>query len=421
MGDSDDPRLRYNRQLRRLDEDHDNGLIQTNDYEAIREFVLSHDPDNLQYNGEDRSYNTLVNYVSKLSKMARISDVPITKIDEQQLAKFFEDIHHGDIEGVKPGGVSKGTVRNYQNISRKFYEYHDDLGVDRENISVYKADKGGPDPREVFTLEDIMNIREVIDNPRDKALVDLLFFTGQRVRVVQTLKIRDIDLEAGEFIMPDAEGLKGADEVARRKPLLRAKKAVADWMQYHPTGKDNDYLITQRPKTSRGEPGSELTLSSIQHALNKHVDAAGIDKPANPHNFRHAFATVAKLHYEMDESTIKWMMGQVKDSSIFETTYQHLTDEDQIVKARESMGLTEEDTEETWTPEECDVCGELLHPDAKACPNCGSVIAPDARAIVDQKAEEEKEQAESVEAFGEAELITALLKKNPELAEHLDL
>lgn len=421
MGDSDDPRFRYDRQLRRLDERHEDGVITSDDYEAIREFVLSHDPDNLQYKGEGRSYNTLINYLSKLSKMARISDVPLTDMDESELAVFFEDIHRGTIDGVKSGGLSKGTVRNYQNIARKFYEYHDELGVDRENISVYKQDKSGPDPREVFTLKDVMDIRDAIDNPRDKALVDLLFFTGQRVRVIQTLKIRDIDLEAGEFIMPDADGLKGADNVARRKPLLRAKKAVADWMQYHPTGEDDDYLITQRPKTSRGEFGSQLTQASIRHALEKHVDAAEIDKPAKPHNFRHAFATVAKLHYEMDESTIKWMMGQVKDSSIFETTYQHLTDEDQIVKARDAMGLTEEDTDQTWTPEECDVCGELLHPDSKACPNCGSVIAPDARAIVNQKADEEKQTSASLEDVGAAELAKALVEKNPELLEDLDL
>lgn len=88
----------------------------------------------------------------------------------------------------------------------------------------------------------------------------------------------------------------------------------------------------------------------------------------------------------MDPSTIKFLIGHAQDSTVMETTYQHLTDEDHINAARRktSSGRDAEEKEGALTPETCPTCKENLPPQAKACPNCGQVFTPDAQGTKQQ-------------------------------------
>ena len=122
----------------------------------------------------------------------------------------------------------------------------------------------------------------------------------------------------------------------------------------------------------------------MRAALRKIADRAGVDKPPNPHNFRHYFVTTCKRDYGMDDATIKHLIGHGQGSRIMETTYQHLNDEDHIEAAEVAAGIREEEDESPLTPQVCPTCAEQLDPGAKACPGCGTVFAPNAKTVEDE-------------------------------------
>jgi hypothetical protein len=253
----------------------------------------------------------------------------------------------------------------------------------------------------------------------------LLLYTGQRIRAIQTLRIKDVDLDSGEYrLNTDADGLKGADIVGKRRPLLGAENAVRDWLDKHPTGQPDDYLITALPMANRGGgsggDGDYLSSAAIHRRLNKIVDSAGVDKPANAHNFRHYFVTLAVREFDLDPATIKHLIGHRKDSVVMETTYQHLTDDDHIRAAREGTdaGREPEPKDGGLTPETCPVCNEPLAKAAKACSRCGQVFTPDARSAKETVEEAIHEGAKEATSNAEREAVDAVrdyIKEHPEI------
>jgi integrase/recombinase XerD len=191
------------------------------------------------------------------------------------------------------------------------------------------------------------------------------------------LSVRDISRRKG-YVSEALLGGRGSlpPEVVE---LLGAKRAVHDWLEYHPESDDSEaFLITPKKDHPWANTGEQLSQSTIRKTFKKIADEAGVDKPPNPHNFRHYFVTMCKRHYNMDDATIKHLIGHGEGSTVMETTYQHLTDEDHIKDAEVDFGVREEQDESPFTPPVCPTCGDNLAPDAKACEGCGTVFTPDA-------------------------------------------
>ena len=199
------------------------------------------------------------------------------------------------------------------------------------------------------------------------------------------LRLRDIDLDNAAFYLnEDAGDLKGANG---KRPLLYAEKAVREWYNQHPCADPEAHFITHRYDWDNKpySAGERLDGSTIYRQLQRIGERAGVEKPMNAHNFRHTFVTVCKRNYGMDNDTIKRLIGHRPDSNIMEATYSHLTDDDVIAAAEQSVGIREDEPESPLTPEICDICGEPVPtPNAKACPSCGTVFTPDAKAATDK-------------------------------------
>jgi integrase len=316
------------------------------------------------------------------------------------------DMANGDAEIAPADGYSKGSVGQYQSALKAFYRYHD---VDPEQIPVFAPDKTTVDERDMFTVDEVQAMRDAISSPRERCLFELLAYTGQRIRAIQTLRVKDIDLQAGVlYLNENADGLKGS---SGKRPLLGAEAYVHRWLDYHPTGEPDDYLITPAA-TGGGTPGDMLTQDTIRYHLRKIADDAGIDKKVHPHIFRHYFTTIAKRDYDLDDAYIKHLRGDAPGSNVMETTYRHLSDDDAIDHAAAKF-RGEEPEQESPLPEICPTCGENLESNAKACSSCGDVFTLDAKSVQDQIEDdinqdyretdpEDMETAELLDAFDEA-------------------
>ncbi|MBM3859778.1 MAG: site-specific tyrosine recombinase XerD [Verrucomicrobia bacterium] len=142
---------------------------------------------------------------------------------------------------------------------------------------------------------------------RDKAMLELMYATGLRVTEAATLKINDINQEAG-FLRALGKGSK--------ERIVPVGKQAIEWLRR--------YLTEARPhfgKTppARGEVflstrGTPLSRKTIWHHIKKYTRAAGITKNITPHTLRHSFATHL-LENGGDLRVIQEMLGHADIST----------------------------------------------------------------------------------------------------------
>jgi len=315
----------------------------------------------------DKSPTTLESYIGKLVILAEeTGETPFCELSASEMKDHIETLGESR-------DWSTSTYKIYESAALMLAEY---LGKKKADIPVTKTeDNRAIDARTVLTQEEFHDIRESADYMRDKSLIDFLGFTGQRVRVAQALRIKDIDLDKGETgvgDMPPAEGLKNADQVGNERPLLGCLKTMGQWLEHHPTGEPDDPLFTPRRVQGKSKPGEQLSMKSMRQAIYTAAENAGVtDKPTNPHAFRHFFVTVAKKRYDIDDSTIKHMLGHSEESNVMSTTYRHLDDDHHVTQAEESMGLAGDDDTEVPAPPVCHACQRPLRPSVTTCPSPG--------------------------------------------------
>lgn len=336
----------------------------------------------------DRSYTTLQSWMYRLVRIAE--DLRSVTAVETLREATADDINELAEVGYYKGnasntdGMSKGSVQSYQNAARMFYRYHDDLGVNPEEIARYRKDEPSIDPRDMLSREELDDLESAADHPRDKMIFHLILYTGLRSTAARQLRIKDIDLEDGTYRLPsDVDGLKNADDRNGKRPLLLSEGSIRQWLRYHPCPDDPEaYLITAKPESNGNgylDPHDPVGHGVLSHALKKMKQRAGVDKPVYPHVLRHNFVTICKRDYELPDDTVKYLIGHAKDSRVMETTYSHLSGDKHTERAEVAAGLKEPDEpKSTLTPKVCE-CGTQNPSGSKACHNCGILFTPDGK------------------------------------------
>lgn len=396
------------------------GEIHTDDCRRITELAFAYDEDRLSIPTPDdestKAVGTLEGYINRLMNIAEY--VHLSEADADEINRTMTKLRNGlDFDKDKR---AKSTVRVLQSHCRRFYAYHDDLGVDKDDISMFDQEDTSVDPRDMLTREEIQQVKDAVDHPRDNAIIHLLLYTGMRNTALRSLRVKDVDVENGVYYLnADASGLKNADENGGARPLLGAKAAVRDWLKYHPDPEPEKYLITGKPNYSTVDPTRQVSRTTITRVLRQVDDETDIDKPLHPHALRHNFVTICKRDYEIPDETVKYLIGHSQESRVMETTYAHLSDQDHIERAEVAFGIREEDTDSPLTPDVCDVCGASLGPEDKACASCGAAYTPDAHTAqekMENKAMRGMREADSEQEADDVETVRNFLKNNPEEA-----
>lgn len=383
------------------------GYVDPEDADRILHMADAYDEDNFTVDVPDgqkaKSVTTLKNYLTGLKKVA--IHVALTDTSADELNTLMQAFRDGDVDNVKAGGLSNGSVRVYQNALRQFYYVYDKLGIDPEDIALAPTEKRAVDPADMLTREEIQAIRDESDCMRDRALFDFLLYTGQRNTATRTLRIKDLDLDRGRFrLNTDADGLKNAEKNGKWRDMLLSAATVRQYLNTeHPAGDDPEaYVFVSRPKYGGPDPHTMLDVTTIGAIIGRLADRAAEEmpsigsKPTYPHALRHNFVTIA-LRRGMHEQTIKHQIGHGPESTVMETTYAHLKDSDHIREAREAFGLETEPAESELTPDICPRCGESPPKNARICHWCGLAYTPDAKEFVEDSDEAVHESYRSVD------------------------
>lgn len=386
---SDNPRYKLNRKREELKKGRESGEINSEFATKLIELsnALDEEYPRTRYRNPDGEHQTsspqtIYQYIYILQRWHNYADFDYITATADEVNELAAMMDTGDHPGCPiDDGYARQTVNKFLSAAKKFYHFHDDLDPGHEDIEIFKkTNEPAYDARDLFTPEEIQALRDACDRLRYRALLEMLIYTGQRIRAIQTLRVKDIDADEGYFYLNDnSEGLKDADSRGKKRPLFGARQPMRDWLEYHPRSDDPEApVFIGDPNNPHSKLDQPMSKRSIRRILARLADDAGISKEANPHKFRHYFVTVMKRDHDLDDSTIKFLLGHNEDSNVMNTTYKHITGDDYIERAEKALGYKEEEEAVTIAPPVCYVCGEQLERHWKSCPNCGEVYSPKA-------------------------------------------
>lgn len=426
---ADDPRYQYRVEREKLADYAEDGKMKQGDLDAIVEVLDVMDPEaqgSTFVHGDEKkelATSSLKIYSTKLRQAAEEMGGGLLDKDTESVVAFARSLKASDdpdheLAAIAPkGGYSKSSIGQFESALKAFYRFHEGHDVDPEEIPSTRPDPSKVDERDLWTVDEVEALRAHITSKRDEALFELLAYTGQRIRVIQTLRVKDVEPDTGDtgryYVNEEVEGRKNRDG---HGPLLGARGAVRRWLEVHPTkgepGHADDALITATRPRRNAEPGDRLNQNTIRYdILQPLAERAGVDKDIHPHMFRHYFTTVALRPKErggfgMDPQYVKRLRGDAPGSTVMETTYAHLIDEDASAHAEAAYTGSEPAT--ALTPAApCGNCGANLDAGQPRCHVCGTPRTPDAekseveelREQLEQERQAREEMMEKVEAL----------------------
>lgn len=307
---------------------------------------------------EGLSYGRIARYLSDLKLLAR------------WLGKDFRDTSEAELKElvirIQQSTYKPSYKRDLKITLRKLYKFlRNSLVVPPELQWMKVENKSNVKrlPDEMFTEEDIRALLNAANNPRDKALIAVLYETGCRVGELLSIRIKHVRFdELGGFLM--VTGKTGP----RRVRVVSCVPYLTKWLNEHPFKNQPECPLWVRRNAPLPKP---LPYGAVSVVLRKLGKSAGISKPLNPHNFRHSRATYLANH--LTESQMKEYLGWVQASKMA-AIYVHLSGRDIDYAILKTYGLQVKNNgkqESILRPLSCERCAESNPPTNKYCLRCG--------------------------------------------------
>jgi len=316
-------------------------------------------------------------YLSILGQIGKMLDYDFSKASKDDIKKLCSKINNSNL--------SDWTKHDYLLTIKLFYRFLKDTEEYPKEVKWIKPTKAVNHkklPRDLLTIEDTNLLANSTLNLRDRCFIIMLYESGARINELLELKLRDI--ESNEYgvkvTLPD-NGKTGP----RKITLIASAPAISNWLMEHPKRSTKSApLFCGIWSKNIGKPIDYRTLYEV---LKDARTKSGIDKPVNPHHFRHSRAT--ELAKKLTEAQLCKYMGWVIGSKEA-ATYVHLSGRDLDDAILELYGLKkEEDKIIRFKPINCPRCKTVNDPSSKFCSQCS--LGLDEKTIIEY--DKQKEQA----------------------------
>ena len=222
-------------------------------------------------------------------------------------------------------------------------------------------------PEDLLTRDEILALIEVAKQPRDKALIGLLYESGCRIGELARLQWRDIAFEEEwvELRVRDIKTHENKEPKVRHACLVMAKEYLARWKDATTYKGPNDLVFVSL------QDGSALSYIALRRIIDRLGKAAGINKRLNPHIFRKSRIThLVNENYQ--ESIVKRSMWNNLNTRMF-NTYVRLgkDDIDEEMLAKAGVKQKKVVTKNPLAPRPCGRCQKMNPPTARFCNKCG--------------------------------------------------
>jgi integrase len=331
---------------------------------------------------QGRKTTTLTTDLSTLRCASERADVPLTDMSKSDAEDLFATLvapRDDGGYGLDPDG---GGMYNYTRSLRVFFRWlndRDEYGdypfwddIETPDQTVERQDED-----ERLTPAEVEDLKESAgrgrNTQRDRALVAFIA-DGPRITLATQLRVGDIYPNGKDpYWTPndDAEGgHKGMDN--RKRTFLWSAAEVRSWLNHgHPDPDNPDAPLWPVQNYNPDNPEAcALSPDGVRSMLERAAERAGVDKPVNPHNFRHAAMTRLSNDEGLTPQQIQHLAGWADDRML--EVYDETTDEERNNTIRSALGMPTSETDDEPTPEPapCWNCRAELTGE-RFCPNCG--------------------------------------------------
>ena len=171
----------------------------------------------------------VIKYLDTLERTARLLKKPFKRASKNDIAEL--------IRWVESQNYSEWTKHDYKVIFKIFYRWLRKTEGYPEEVRWIKTGtkKNNTLPEELLTEEEVKRMTEVASNPRDKALILVLYESGCRIGEILSLKIRNVQFDGygAQLIVHGKTGM-------RRVRIVASAPKLAIWLDNHPLKENLD-------------------------------------------------------------------------------------------------------------------------------------------------------------------------------------
>ncbi len=236
------------------------------------------------------SKNTLSNYKRDLRQFSKFLQ---GRISDREIVQLY-------LKKLTDSGFSPSSIMRKHATMKSFYHYLLAEGkIKTDPTSDLKLPRIGQRLPKALTIKEVFELlKSPAKNPRDLAILELLYATGLRASEVVGLNLFNVNLQAS-FLKCLGKGSK-----ERIVPIGEAAKEAL-----------KKYLNDYRGKLAKDEKalfidrnGTRLSRQALWNLVKKYVRLSGIKSKTTTHTLRHSFATHL-LEKGADLRTVQEMLG----------------------------------------------------------------------------------------------------------------
>ena len=241
---------------------------------------------------EGCSPKTIEYYEATLRHMDRSLAKPYTQIESDDLRRYLNDYE-------TERGSSKVTIDNIRRIMSSFFSWLEDEDYIVKNpVRRIRRIKMAQVAKETLTDEELETLRDICENKRDLAVIDLLASTGMRIGELVRLDITDVDLHERECVVTG----KGN----KQRPVYFDARAKLHLSEYLESRNDSNHALF----VSLDSTAKRVTIGGMELRLRKLGKKAGISR-VHPHKLRRTMATHA-IDKGMPIEQVQKLLGHAK-------------------------------------------------------------------------------------------------------------
>lgn len=337
-------------------------------------------------------------YICLLRWLSKKLNKPYEKAKKEDIAKVVEELQSSDLSDCSKVD-RKVTIK-------RFYKWligNDEFYPPEVRWIKCKLTQRYKMPEELITEEEVQQLANAADKPRDKAFIQCLYETGCRIGELLTLQLKNVTFDEHGAILR-VTGKTGD----RRVRIVASAPTLATWIDYHPYKTDPESYLWVRNLHKGAKDTLTMRYVNAMMLIRRLAEKAGIKKRVNPHVFRHSRATV--LANKLTEAQMKEYFGWVQGSDMA-SVYVHLSGRDVDNAILGAYGLKNQESKELdkFKPITCSRCNATNSPGSKFCTKCGYALSVDV--VLNKETLAKEPEAKN-------DLLT-LLMKDPEFKELL--
>ncbi|MEM2563938.1 MAG: site-specific integrase [Candidatus Bathyarchaeia archaeon] len=350
--------------------------------------------------------------IARLSKVAGHLPALLRVIDFN-----LEDATRRDVERVvawinRNPSYRELTKRDKKLVLRKLIQYAKVGRCDRDAPMPPEASwiklnaregSGRVTPEALLDDKDIKAMVQAADNPRDKAMLHVLFEGALRPGELLSMRISSVEFKR-DYCIITVNGKTGI----KRIPLVASLMPLLDWLRVHPRRDDPDAPLWCSLATNY--VGRPLSYRHFRLIVKKMAGRAGLRKDVWPYLFRHT--TLTKMAKTLTEAQLEKFAGWVHGSKMA-ARYVHFSARDIEDAILALYGIKKVEGEGTLIKIiKCPRCGSHNPETHRFCSQCGLPLSMAASYEAEESAREVVEKAKKMRELEEKlEKVEALLAR----------